>query len=84
MKNKRYYTAYKLHNGKYAIALYDPCRNQYYRSMTAEESHVTGAHTYCSGDPNDLGGRYTEFSTMQEAERYANMRNKSIDIPEDV
>ena len=33
----RYYRAYQLTNGKFAVALYDESRNMHYRKMTAEE-----------------------------------------------
>lgn len=80
---KRRFIAYKLWNGKYTAALYDPDRNLFYRSMTTEESRATGAHTYCAKDPAELGGTYPEYDTLSAAQHYANERNKLIDTPPD-
>lgn len=71
----RYYRAYQLTNGKFAVALYDESRNMHYRKMTAEESRLTGAHTYCAKDPNDLGGTYTEYETYRQAQNVAKQKN---------
>lgn len=76
---KRYYRAYKLTNGKYAVALYDPERNMYYRRMTDAEKRATGAHTYCAQNPVNLGGTFAEFDTLKIAENYAAQRTKEID-----
>ena len=81
---KRYYTAYKLNNGKYAVALYDPDRNMYYRKMTDAEKRITGAHTYCANNPVDLGGTYAEFETLSAAKKYAAQRTGELDNAMDV
>lgn len=67
---------YKLKNGRYIVAEYDPKTNQYYAPMNAEEEKLTGCTTYVARNLISLGVH--SFADRHGARRWAKANGYEI------